>query len=72
MDSKLIRLVNAIQDMDWGLDNSLSAPEKENFWVQYPNKRCTMKHNNKKSRMSKKDRIEKRKQKKSARKKNRT
>jgi hypothetical protein len=54
MDSKLIRLVNAIQDMDWGLDNSLSAPEKENFWVQYPNKRCTMKHNNKKSRMSKK------------------
>jgi len=53
----------------WILDDSLSS-KKEPFWVSYPNKRCTMKHNNKKNQMSSKEKVEKRKQKKAARKKN--
>jgi hypothetical protein len=54
----------------WILDDSLTS-KKEPFWVAYQNKRRTMKHNNKKIQMSSKEKVEKRKQKKAARKKNR-
>ena len=63
-----IALTEALTDIEfYGSVETVTEP----FWVKYPNKKCTMKHNNKKNQKPRKEKVEKRKQKNDARKKNR-